>query len=248
MEPSARDALVTTFGYVAIALSIIIALSVAGIKFTNLAIIAGALSLGIGFGLQNIVNNFISGLIMLVERPVRAGDWIVVGTTEGYVKDISIRTTTIQTFDRADVIVPNSDLISGQVTNWTLRSQWGRIKVPVGVAYGSDTAMVKAILLEIVSNHDEVIKGNPNLPDPAVLFIGFGDSALKFEVRAFISKIEQFWNVISDINFAIDAAFREHGIVIPFPQRDLNFGGPLQIEPDSKGAGAPPDSGEPPQP
>jgi len=248
MEPSARDALVTTFGYVAIALAIIIALSVAGIKFTNLAIIAGALSVGIGFGLQNIVNNFISGLIMLVERPVRTGDWIIVGTTEGYVKNISIRTTTIQTFDRADVIVPNSDLISGQVTNWTLRSHWGRVRLPVRVAYGSDTAMVKAILLEIVNNHDEIIKGNPDLPEPAVLFIGFGDSSLNFEARAIVRNIEQRMSVASDINFAIDAAFREHGIVIPFPQRDLNFREPLQIEPASKEAGAPSDSEEPPQP
>ena len=248
MEHSAQEALVTTFGYVAIAVSIIIALSVAGITFTNLAIIAGALSVGIGFGLQNVVNNFVSGLIMLVERPVRSGDWIVVGATEGYVKHISIRTTTIQTFDRAEVIVPNSDLISGQVTNWTLRSQWGRIKVPVGVAYGSDTARVKDILLEIVNNHDEIIKGNPNLPDPGVLFIGFGDSSLNFEVRAIVRNIEQRWNVISDINFAIDAAFREHGIEIPFPQRDLNFRGPLQIERDPKGTGEAPDSGVPPQP
>jgi potassium efflux system protein len=248
MEHSAQEALVTTFGYVAIAVSIIIALSVAGITFTNLAIIAGALSVGIGFGLQNVVNNFVSGLIMLVERPVRTGDWIVVGATEGYVKHISIRTTTIQTFDRAEVIVPNSDLISGQVTNWTLRSQWGRIKVPVGVAYGSDTARVKDILLEIVNNHDEIIKGNPSLPEPGVLFIGFGDSALNFEVRAIVRNIEQRWNVISDINFAIDAAFREHGIEIPFPQRDLNFRGPLQIERDPKGRDERPDSGEPPQP
>ena len=247
MEHSAREALVTTFGYVAIAVSTIIALSVAGITFTNLAIIAGALSVGIGFGLQNVVNNFVSGLIMLVERPVRTGDWIVVGATEGYVKHISIRTTTIETFDRADVIVPNSDLISGQVTNWTLRSQWGRIKVPVGVAYGSDTAMVKATLLEIVNNHDEIIKGTPSLPEPAVLFIGFGDSALNFEVRAIVRKIEQRWSVISDINFAIDAAFRDHGIVIPFPQRDLNFHGPLQIDHDRKGRSERPDSGEPPQ-
>ena len=248
MEHSAREALVTTFGYVAIAVSILIALSIAGIKFTNLAIIAGALSVGIGFGLQNIVNNFISGLIMLVERPVRTGDWIVVGNTEGHVKRISIRTTIIQTFDRAEVIVPNSDLISGQVTNWTLRSQWGRIKVPVGVAYGSDTAMVKDTLLEIVNNHDGIIKGNPDLPEPSVLFIGFGDSSLNFELRAIVSDVNKRLHVISDINFAIDAAFRKHGIEIPFPQRDLNFRGPLQIERDPKGTGEAPDSGAPHQP
>lgn len=230
MEHSAREALVTTFGYVAVAISIILALSIAGIKFTNLAIIAGALSVGIGFGLQNVVNNFISGLIMLVERPVRTGDWIIVGGTEGYVKRISIRTTTIQTFDRAEVIVPNSDLISGQVTNWTLRNQWGRIKVPVGVAYGSDTALVRDTLLEIVNGHEDFVRGNPNLPDPNVLFIGFGDSSLNFEVRGIVRKIDRRLTVISDINFAIDAAFREKGIEIPFPQRDINFRGPLQVD------------------
>lgn len=230
MEHSAREALVTTFGYVAVAISIILALSIAGIKFTNLAIIAGALSVGIGFGLQNVVNNFISGLIMLVERPVRTGDWIIVGGTEGYVKRISIRTTTIQTFDRAEVIVPNSDLISGQVTNWTLRNQWGRIKVPVGVAYGSDTALVRDTLLEIVNGHEDFVRGNPNLPDPNVLFIGFGDSSLNFEVRGIVRKIDRRLTVISDINFAIDAAFRDKGIEIPFPQRDINFRGPLQVD------------------
>ena len=247
MEYSAREALVTTFGYVAIAISVVIALSVAGIKFTNLAIIAGALSVGIGFGLQNIVNNFISGLIMLVERPVRTGDWIVVGNTEGHVKRISIRTTSIQTFDRAEVIVPNSDLISGQVTNWTLRGQWGRIKVPVGVAYGSDTAMVRDTLLEIVNNHDDIIKEHPDLPEPNVLFMGFGDSSLNFELRAIVSDINKRMQVISDINYAIDAAFRERGIEIPFPQRDLNFRAPLQIDRDPKGTGKAPDGGEPPQ-
>ena len=243
MEYSAREALVTTFGYVAIAVSVIIALSIAGIKFTNLAIIAGALSVGIGFGLQNIVNNFISGLIMLVERPVRTGDWIVVGNTEGHVKRISIRTTSIQTFDRAEVIVPNSDLISGQVTNWTLRGKWGRIKVPVGVAYGSDTAMVRDTLLEIMNNQDGIIKANPDLPEPSVLFMGFGDSSLNFELRAIVSDINTRLQVISDINFAIDAAFRKRGIEIPFPQRDLNFRGPLQIDHAPKEEGKDPHRG-----
>ena len=247
MEPSAREALVTTFGYVAVAIAVIVALSFAGIDFANLAIVAGALSVGVGFGLQNIVNNFVSGIIMLVERPVRNGDWIVVGDTEGYVQRISIRTTTIRTFDRADVIVPNSDLISGQVTNWTLHNLWGRIKVPVGVAYGSNTATVRDILLEIAKNNPDVIKGNRQLSDPQVLFLDFGDSSLNFELRAIIRDVEQRLRVISDINFAIDAAFREKGIEIPFPQRDINFRGPLQIERDSRVPPEAPDGGELPQ-
>jgi small-conductance mechanosensitive channel len=208
MERSAREALVSTFGYVAVALAVIVALSIAGIKFSNLAIIAGALSVGIGFGLQNVVNNFVSGIILLVERPVRTGDWIIVGGTEGYVKHISIRTTTIQTFDRADVIVPNSDLISNQVTNWTLRNLWGRIKVPIGVAYGSDTATVKETLLEIAKNNADIIKGNPQLSEASVLFLGFGDSALNFELRAIIRDVDRRLHVISDINFAIDASLQ----------------------------------------
>jgi potassium efflux system protein len=233
MEPSARDALVTTFGYVGVAIAVMVALSIAGINFASLAIIAGALSVGIGFGLQNIVNNFVSGIIMLVERPVRNGDWIVVGNTEGYVQRISIRTTTIRTFDRADVIVPNSDLISGQVTNWTLGNTWGRLKIQIGVAYGSDIETVIETLLEVANNNAEVIKGNPQLPDPYALFLDFGDSSLDFELCAIIHDINRRRFVTSDINRAINAAFNKQGIEIPFPQRDVHFRGPLKIERDS---------------
>jgi len=231
MEPSAREALVTTFGYVAVAVAVLIALSLAGISFSNLAIIAGALSVGVGFGLQNIVNNFVSGIIMLVERPVRSGDWVVVGDTEGTVQRISIRSTTIRTFDRADVIVPNSDLISGQVTNWTLGNTWGRAKVQIGVAYGSDVDTVIATLLEVANNHADVVKGNPGLPDPYVLFLDFGDSSLDFELRAIIRDVNRRLHVISDINRAINAAFNVKGIDIPFLQRDVNLREPLPAKP-----------------
>jgi len=222
MERGSREALVTISGYVGVALAIVIALGVAGVQFTNLAIIAGALSVGIGFGLQNIVNNFVSGLILLFERPVKTGDWIMVGDTEGYVKRIRIRSTQIQTFDRADVIVPNSELISGQVTNWMLYDPRGRIKVPIGVAYGSDTQQVHDLLLKIAGEHPKVITDG-SMTEPKVLFIGFGDSALNFELRAFVQNIDERLQIVSDINFAIDAAFREHAIEIPFPQRDLHL-------------------------
>jgi small-conductance mechanosensitive channel len=247
MEPSAREALVTTFGYVAAAIAVMVALSFAGINFANLAIIAGALSVGVGFGLQNIVNNFVSGIIMLVERPVRNGDWIVVGNTEGYVQRISIRTTTIRTFDRADVIVPNSDLISGQVTNWTLGNTWGRLRISIGVAYSSDVETVIETLLEVANNNADVIKGNPQLPDPCALFLDFGDSSLDFELRVIIRDVNQRRRVTSDINRAINAAFNKQGIEIPFPQRDVNFRGPLQIERDSRVPPEAPDGGELPQ-
>ena len=222
MERSARETFVTISGYTGFALALIIALSVAGFAFTNLAIIAGALSVGIGFGLQNIVNNFVSGLILLFERPIKTGDWIVVGNTEGYVKRIQMRSTLIQTFDRADVIVPNSELISSQVTNWMLYDARGRAKVPIGVAYGTDTQRVKEILLKLAETHPDVIRDGSS-PEPKVLFLGFGDSSLNFELRCHISNIDTRLQFISDMNFAIDAEFREQGIEIPFPQRDLHI-------------------------
>jgi len=222
MERSARETFVTISGYTGFAIAIIIALSVAGFAFTNLAIIAGALSVGIGFGLQNIVNNFVSGLILLFERPIKTGDWIVAGGTEGYVKRIRMRSTLIQTFDRADVIVPNSELISSQVTNWMLYDTRGRAKVAVGVAYGTDTQLVKEVLLKVAEEHPDVIKDGSS-PEPRVLFLGFGDSSLNFELRCHISNIDNRLQCVSDMNFAIDAAFREHGIEIPFPQRDIHI-------------------------
>lgn len=222
MERGAREALVTVSGYVLITAAILVGLGISGVDFSNLAIIAGALSVGIGFGLQNIVNNFVSGLILLFERPIKTGDWVVVGDTEGYVKRIRIRSTQIQTFDRADVIVPNSELISNQVTNWMLYDMRGRVRVPVGVAYGSDTERVKAILLQVAEENPKVITDGTTTV-PRVLFREFGDSALAFELRCYIHNIDERVQVVSDLNFAIDKAFREAGIEIPFPQRDLHM-------------------------
>ncbi len=221
MDRGAREALVSIAGYAGGGIAILTALAVAGVEFSNLAIIAGALSVGIGFGLQNIVNNFISGLILLFERPIKSGDWVVVGGTEGFVKRIRIRSTQIQTFDRADVIVPNSELISGQVTNWMLQDARGRIKIPIGVAYGSDTQLVKETLLSVAWQHPLVIKGEADW-EPKVLFLNFGESSLDFELRVFIREIDRRFDLQSDLNFAIDAAFRARGIEIPFPQRDLH--------------------------
>ncbi len=222
MERGTREAMTTIAGYVGVLIAIVVSLAMAGIEFANLALIAGALSVGIGFGLQNIVNNFISGLILLFERPIKTGDWIVVGNTEGYVRRIRIRSTQIQTFDRADVIVPNSELISGQVTNWMLSDTTGRARIPIGVAYGSDIQKVKAILLRIADEHPDVLTDG-TAPDPFVLFREFADSSLNFELRCHIRNIDNRLRVISDINFAIDKAFREEGISIPFPQRDVHL-------------------------
>lgn len=220
IDRGSREAIVIISGYSGMTVAFLVGLGVAGVEFKNLAIVAGALSVGIGFGLQNIVNNFVSGLILLFERPIRRGDWIVVGNTEGYVKRIRIRSTQIETFDHADVIVPNSELISTQVTNWMLSDQQGRARVPVGVAYGSDTEKVKAILLQVAEEHDLVISNDEKYPS-RVLFMGFGDSALNFELRVYIKNVDQRLRVISDLNFTIDRKFRENGVEIPFPKRDL---------------------------
>jgi small-conductance mechanosensitive channel len=223
LDHGGREAVIAVSGYIGVLVSALIGLSVAGFDFTNLAIVAGALSVGIGFGLQNIVNNFVSGLILLFERPIRTGDWIVVGSTEGYVRKISIRSTQIETFDHADVIVPNSELIASQVTNWMLSDPWGRVIVPVGVAYGSDVRKVEQLLIDCAMEHPLVLKDNDRVNPPSVLFRGFGDSSLNFELRAFISQVDKRLSTLSDLNFAIEKALRENGVEIPFPQRDLHL-------------------------
>jgi len=223
LDHGAREAVVSISGYLGFIIAALVGLSLAGFSFTNLAIIAGALSVGIGFGLQNIVNNFISGIILLFERPIRTGDWIVVGTTEGYVRKISIRSTQIETFDRADVIVPNSELISNQVTNWMLRDPWGRVVVPIGVAYGSDVDKVREVLINAARQQELVINDDMRVSPPKVLFRGFGDSSLNFELRCFIRNIDQRLNTVSDLNYAIEKGLHEAGIEIPFPQRDLHL-------------------------
>ena len=222
LSRGARDATVTITGYTGVALAILIGLSVAGINLSSLAIIAGALSLGIGFGLQNIVNNFISGLILLFERPIRRGDWIKVGVSEGYVKDISIRSTVIQTFDRADIIVPNSELISTQVTNMMLHNQFGRIIIPLRIAYGTNTEQVMKILTGVAENHPLVLLDNEDMPIQA-LFRSFGDSAMNFELRCHIRDVELIIVTTSELNLAIDKAFREAGIKIPPPQQIIRI-------------------------
>lgn len=223
MTRSARESMATISGYIGALIAFVFALSFIGMDFSKLAIVAGALSVGIGFGLQNVVNNFISGLILLFERPIKTGDWIVVGDTEGHVKRISIRSTHIQTFDRADVIVPNSEIISGTVTNWMLRDHSGRLRAPISVAYGSNTELVRDLLLQVANEHSDIIKGNSVISNPEVLFMSFGDSSLDFELRCYIYNIDNRRSVQSDLNFAIDKIFRENNISIPFPQRDIHI-------------------------
>ncbi|MBT8137050.1 MAG: mechanosensitive ion channel [Gammaproteobacteria bacterium] len=222
MERHAREALVTVTGYTGFAVAVLTGLTLAGVSLAGMALVFGALGVGIGFGLQNIVNNFVSGLILLFERPIKPGDFVTVGAVEGLVKEVRTRATEIETLDRQNVLVPNSELVSNQVTNWVLRDPHGRLTLKVGVAYGSDTAKVSEILLDIANNHPDVVKSG-RTPAPRALFMGFGDSSLDFELRLWIRQIEKRFTVTSELNLAIDAAFREHGIVIPFPQRDVHI-------------------------
>ncbi len=222
LDRGARDALVTLFGYVGVVIAILIGLNVAGIDLTGLAWFVTALGLGIGFGLQAIASNFVSGLILLFERPIKAGDFVTVGGTEGFVRRVRIRATDIETLDNQNVLVPNSELVSGRVTNWVFRNPQGRLRIEVGVAYGSDIEKVRDILETIAREHPEVITDG-RAPAPRALFMAFGESSLNFELRVRIKRIERRFTVISDINFAVDKAFREAGITIPFPQRDLHL-------------------------
>lgn len=214
-----RNSFRTLLGYAGLIIAILAAIGVVGMDLSNLAIIAGALSVGIGFGLQSIVNNFVSGLILLFERPVKVGDWVVTSSGEGYIKKISVRSTEIETFDRASVIVPNSELISNSVKNWTHKDRGGRVIVPVGVSYNSDMKKVREILYKIADDHKQILK----TPAPFVYFKEFGESSLDVELRFFIHNMPDIPHIRNDVRFAILDAFREHAIEIPFPQRDLHI-------------------------
>lgn len=217
MDAGVRNSVKTGVGYMGIALAGLIGISAAGIDLSSLALVAGALSLGIGFGLQNIVSNFVSGLILLVERPFKVGDWVVTGTTEGFVRRISVRATEIETFQHQSIIVPNSELINASVGNWTHRNRLGRVEIPVSVSYDSDPNEVMQVLLDLANNHPLVLHN----PEPTVAFMAFGPFSLDFELRVYLADLFNGTQVRNDIRIGILREFHEKGIVIPMPQRNL---------------------------
>jgi small-conductance mechanosensitive channel len=217
LEPSLQLSIATIFGYVGGIAAIALALAGLGIDLQKIALVAGALSVGIGFGLQSIVSNFVSGLILLTERPIRVGDSIIVKGEEGWVRRVRVRATEIETFDRATVIIPNSELITGVVKNWTHANTLGRIVIKVGVAYDSDPDQVRDVLVEVAKGHLQIVQ----TPPPSALLVAFGETALAFELRCIVTNVESGSSVKSDLHFAIIKRFREVGIRIPYPKPEL---------------------------
>jgi small-conductance mechanosensitive channel len=223
-----RQAMATILRYIIIAIGFIVILQTAGIDLTALNVLAGAVGIGVGFGLQNIVSNFISGLIILFERPIKVGDRIEVGNVEGDVTQIKGRSTTVVTNDNIAIIIPNTSFITQNVVNWSHTGKSVRFKVPVGVSYFSDVRLVEKLLLEAAAENPDVLKD----PPPGVRFMEFGDSALHFELRVWsTSLVQKKGLLISSLNFRIIEKFRENGIEIPFPQRDLNIrNSPIEVK------------------
>jgi small-conductance mechanosensitive channel len=246
MDTGIANSIDTAVGYGGVALAALISISYAGFDVTSLAIVAGALSVGIGFGLQSIVNNFVSGLILLVERPIKVGDWVVVGGEQGNVRRISVRSTEIETFDRASLIVPNSELVSGRVLNWTHRNLFGRVIIKVSVEPNADPEKVIALLTNVAKHHPVVVQQ----PEPSAMLDSFGADKLDFSLRATLTDVNAGGRVQSDLRVAILKAFRESGLigVIQSASAPPTPGAPVQAAPAVHAHLPPPSAPPPPAP
>ena len=230
MQQSSRFAVTTIVGYIIFAAGLLMAFDKLGVQWSSLQWIVAALGVGIGFGLQAIFANFISGLIILFERPIRIGDYITIGEISGTVTRIQIRATTLLDLDNKEILIPNQEIISQDVTNWTLANPVTRLIINVGIAYGSDTELAHKTMLETVRKNAHVLDN----PEPRVLFLGFGDNALDFEVRVFLRDFAQRFVVSHELHMALDAALREVKVEIAFPQRDIHIRGGEGLEEISK--------------
>ena len=227
ISQSARYATSTLLNYIIVGTGIIAALGALGLQWSQLQWLVAALGVGIGFGLQEIVANFISGVIILFERPIRVGDIVTIGDKDGVVTKIRIRATTLRDWDGKELLVPNKEFITGRLLNWTLSDPQTRLVIPVGVAYGSDVKLALRTLMDVVSNHPAVLKE----PEPSILFVGFGDSSLNLLARCFVGSIDHRMPTTSELHTEIIEALTEAGIVIAFPQRDLHLdtSGPIHL-------------------
>ena len=226
LQPSLQFGLSRIIGYTLIAVGFYVAFQLVGVDLSSLAIIAASLGVGIGFGLQNIINNLVSGIIILAERPISIGDRIEVAGVAGRVTKIQLRSTTVVTNDNITMIVPNADFISNTVTNWSHGDPKVRIRVPVGVAYGSDLKLLQRLLLEAAAEHPKALRD----PSPVVLFTEFGDSSLNFELGVWTQEMTATpIHFTSEMNFIIEQKLRENDIEIPFPQRDLHVRSGLPV-------------------
>jgi potassium-dependent mechanosensitive channel len=205
--------------YVILTLGFLLALGAIGLDLTKVTILAGAFGVGLGFGLQSIVNNFVSGLILLFERPIHVDDIVEVGDLLGVVSRIGIRASTVRTYQGADIIVPNAQLVTQQVTNWTASDRRRRIDIPVGVDYRSAPERVVEVLEAVARAHPEILKQ----PLPQAVFRAFGDSAINFELRAWTDHIERWTTIQTELAVRVYAALRDAGMTFPFPQREVRL-------------------------
>ncbi|MCX5894130.1 MAG: mechanosensitive ion channel, partial [Deltaproteobacteria bacterium] len=220
LDSGVQYTITTTVHYVVLILAALVAMSLIGFPLTNLALVAGALGVGIGFGLQNIVNNFVSGLILLFERPIKVGDILVIDGQWGTVKEIRVRSTIFETFDRYVIIIPNSELVSGKVLNWTHYGRGiNRITLKIGVSYNSDVRQVTQLFTDICRGNDRVVDD----PPPQISFSAYGDSTLDFTIWVFVKTPNDRVPATHELNSAILETFQQQGIEIPFPQRDLHI-------------------------